>query len=109
MESALRPVLVIGFAVLLTLVVGWSVDRSLRAADARHPETPLWHLLRRCRLPLQVVICTAILRGAYRAAHVGSGHSAAIGQALTLVLIGATAWLLVRVATAVTDSSYARY
>ncbi|MFG1806606.1 mechanosensitive ion channel family protein [Streptomyces sp. NPDC049040] len=109
MEGALRPVLVVGVALALTLAVGAAVDRSLRAADARHPETPLWHLLRRCRLPLQVAICTAILRGAYRAAHVGSGHSAAVGQALTLVLIGATAWLLVRVATAVTDSSYARY
>jgi small-conductance mechanosensitive channel len=109
MESAIRPVLVIGAAVLLTLIVGWAVDRSLRAVDARHPETPLWDLLRRCRLPLQVVLCTAILRGAYRAAEVEAGHSEAIGQALTLVLIAATAWLLVRVAAAAIDASYARY
>ncbi|WP_327293392.1 mechanosensitive ion channel family protein [Streptomyces sp. NBC_01198] len=109
MEGALRPLLVVGVALALTLAVGVVVDRALRAADARHPETPLWHLLRRCRLPLQVGMCTAVLRGAYRAAHVGTGHSAAVGQTLTLVLIGAAAWLLVRVATAVTDSSYARY
>jgi hypothetical protein len=109
MEGALRPVLVVGVALALTLAVGVVVDRALRAADARHPETPLWHLLRRCRLPLQVGLWTAVLRGAYRAAHVGTGHTAAVGRALTLVLIGATAWLLVRVATAVTDSSYARY
>ncbi|CAG7632726.1 mechanosensitive ion channel family protein [Actinacidiphila bryophytorum] len=109
MEGALRPVLVVGTALVVTLAVGYAVDRALRAADARHPETPLWHLLRRCRLPLQVVLCTAMLRGGYKAAHVASGHGAALGQCLTLVLIGATAWLTVRVAAAGTDSSYARY
>jgi len=93
MESALRPVVVIGSVVLLTLVVGWAVDRSLRTVDARHPETPLWGLL----------------RGAYRAADVPHARTAAIGQLLTLVLIGASAWLVVRVATTVIDSTYARY
>ncbi|HEY5836935.1 mechanosensitive ion channel family protein [Streptomyces sp.] len=109
MESALRPVLLVGAAALLTLIVGWAVDRSLRTVDARHPETPLWDLLRRCRLPLQVVLCTAMLRGGYRTTHLADAHTAAIGQALTLVLIGASAWLVVRVAAAILDASYARY
>ncbi|WP_329182590.1 mechanosensitive ion channel family protein [Streptomyces sp. NBC_01477] len=109
MEGALRPVLVVGTVVTLTVVLGLVVDRTLRAADARHPETPLWHLLRRCRLPLQVTLCTAMLRGAYRTVRIAAEHRATVGQGLTLVLIGATAWLTVRVATAVTDSSYARY
>jgi small-conductance mechanosensitive channel len=109
MASALRPVLVIGTAALLTLIVGWAVDRSLRAADARHPETPLWGLLRRCRLPVQVVLCAALLRAAYRAARVAHGHTEAVGQGLTLVLIAASAWLVIRGAAAIIDSSYARY
>ncbi|CAG6394993.1 mechanosensitive ion channel family protein [Streptomyces cocklensis] len=109
MEGALRPVLVVGTALAVTLAVGYLVDRTLRAADARHPETPLWHLLRRCRVPLQVVICAAILRGGYRAAHVVHRNASGAGEVLTLVLIAATAWLTVRVATAVTDSAYARY
>ncbi|SEF63475.1 Mechanosensitive ion channel [Actinacidiphila yanglinensis] len=109
MESTLRPVVVVGAAVALTLLVGWIGDRILRSVDARHPETPLWDLLRRCRLPSQVVLLTALLRGAYHAAHVEDAHAAAIGQALTLVLIAASGWLLVRVAAAVIDSSYARY
>jgi small-conductance mechanosensitive channel len=109
MESALRPVLVIGSSVLLTLIVGWVVDRLLQAADRRHPETPLWGLLRRCRIPVQVVLCTGLLRGAYRAARVAHGHTAAVGRFLTLVLIAATAWLVVRAATAIVDSSFARY
>jgi small-conductance mechanosensitive channel len=109
MENALRPVVVIGAAVLLTVIVGWVVDRSLRSVDARHPETPLWDLLRRCRLPLQVVLCSALLRAAYRAARVEAEHTEAIGQALTLVLIASSAWLVVRIAAAITDSVYAQY
>ncbi|BBA96754.1 putative membrane protein [Actinacidiphila reveromycinica] len=109
MESTLRPIMVIGAAVVLTVLLGWIGDRALRSADARHPETPLWDLLRRCRLPSQVVLCTALLRGAYHTAHFEDEHAVAIGRTLTLVLIAASAWLAVRVAAAVIDSSYARY
>jgi small-conductance mechanosensitive channel len=109
MEGALRPLVVVGAALAVTVAVGYAVDKSLQAVDARHPETPLWHLLRRCRVPLQVVICAAVLRGGYRAAHVVHGHLTAVGEGLTLVLIAATAWLTVRVAAAITDSTYARY
>ncbi|WP_329130809.1 mechanosensitive ion channel family protein [Streptomyces sp. NBC_01476] len=109
MDGALRPVLVVSVAVAFSLIAGWVVDRSLRRVDARHPETPLWHLLRRCGIPLQVVILSAILRGGYRSAHFADAHAADIGQVLVLVLIGASAWLVIRVAAAVIDSSYARY
>lgn len=109
MENVLRPVIVIGASVVVTLVVGWAVDKTLVKVDARHPETPLWGLLRRCRIPFQLVLCTALLRASYPAAHLGKGHRAAVGQCLTLVLIGACAWLTVRVASAVVDASYERY
>ncbi|WP_392676123.1 mechanosensitive ion channel family protein [Streptomyces sp. LN785] len=111
MENVLRPLVIVGGAVVITLVVGWLVDVLLRRADARHPDTPLWGLLRRCRVPLLLVLCTALLRGSFT--HTGldvvTEHRAAIGQVLTLVLIGASAWLVVRIATAVVDSVYARY
>lgn len=109
MDSALRPVLVVSVAVVVSLAAGWAVDRYLRRVDRQHPETPLWHLLRRCGIPLQVVLLTAILRGGYRSAHVADDHADAIGQALVLVLIAASGWLVVRVAAAIIDSSYARY
>ncbi|MEV6009296.1 mechanosensitive ion channel domain-containing protein [Streptomyces sp. NPDC051976] len=109
MGGALRPLIVVGAAVLLSLAAGWAVDRSLRRMDAKHPETPLWGLLRRCGVPLQVVILTAILRGGYHAGHLADDHAAGVGQLLVLVLIAASGWLVVRVAAAVTDSSYARY
>ncbi|MFI1399132.1 mechanosensitive ion channel family protein [Streptomyces sp. NPDC020681] len=111
MENVLRPLIVIGGSVVLTLLVGWLVDVMLRRADSRHTETPLWGLLRRCRLPLEVVLCTALLRATFRQAEIGvlEDHKTGIGQLLTLVLVGASAWLVVRIATAVVESSYARY
>ncbi|MFI6941006.1 mechanosensitive ion channel family protein [Streptomyces sp. NPDC050418] len=109
MENVLRPVIVIVAAVLITLAVGWLVDRFLRRADARRTDTPLWGLLRRCRLALQCVLLTALLRGSYEQAEVFEDHSAGIGQFLTLVLIGSCAWLVVRIAAAVVEASYVRY
>ncbi|MDX2917828.1 MULTISPECIES: mechanosensitive ion channel family protein [Streptomyces] len=111
MESVLRPLLVIGGSVVITLLIGWLVDLLLRRADSRHHETPLWGLLRRCRPPLQVVVITALLRGSYRQTKIDWvwEHRAGIGQVLTLVLIGASAWLVVRIAATVVEASYARY
>ncbi|GGX53922.1 mechanosensitive ion channel family protein [Streptomyces minutiscleroticus] len=109
MENVLRPLIVVGGTVVLVLVVGWAVDRLLRRADERHRETPLWGLLRRVRIPLQVVLCTAALRGAYPQMGILTNQSALIGRGLTLVLIGCTAWLVIRIAAAVVESSYARY
>ncbi|MGW7417773.1 mechanosensitive ion channel family protein [Streptomyces sp. NPDC054863] len=111
MENVLRPLIVLGGSVVLTLFLGWVVDLVLRRADARHHETPLWGLLRRCRPPLMVVLLTALLRGAYDQTSLTlvEEHTEGIGRVLSLVLIAATAWLIVRVASTVVQSSYARY
>ncbi len=105
----LRPLIVIGGSVVLTLLVGWTADLLLRRADQRHHQVPLWGLLRRCRLPLQFTLCAALLRGSYDQAELTKEHSVGAGRILSLVLIGSTAWLLVRIATAIVESSYARY
>ncbi|MER5778535.1 mechanosensitive ion channel domain-containing protein [Streptomyces sp. NPDC002039] len=109
MENVLRPVVVIGGAVVLTLVAAWLLDLLLRRADARHGETPLWGLLRRCGPPFRIVLCTALLRAAYPQTRILTDHREGVGRALTLVLIASTAWLLIRIATAVVDSTYTRY
>ncbi|MCQ0022357.1 mechanosensitive ion channel [Streptomyces somaliensis DSM 40738] len=111
MENVLRPLTVLGGSVVLTLLVGWAADVLLRRADCRHPETPLWGLLRRCRIPLRVVMLAGLLRGAYRETDWGiiRDHEVGIGRVLTLVLIGASAWLVVRIASAVVEATYARY
>ncbi|WP_431951416.1 mechanosensitive ion channel family protein [Actinacidiphila sp. bgisy167] len=109
MDSVVRPLGVVGGSLVVTLAVGWAVDRALRRADARHPETPLWNLLRRARLPLQVVVCGSLLRVSYPQAHLARGHTREVAQVLTLVLIGACAWMVVRGAAAVVEASYTRY
>lgn len=105
----LRPLTVIGGSLLITLLAGWVLDLLLRRADARHSETPLWGLLRRCRLPFQLVLCTALLRGSHRQAGILPDHGVGVGRALTLVLIASAAWLLVRIAAAIVDSAYDHY
>ncbi|WP_406337532.1 mechanosensitive ion channel family protein [Streptomyces sp. NBC_00649] len=109
MENVLRPVIVVGGSVVLTLLVGCAVDRLLRRADGRHHETPLWGLLRRGRVAFQLVLCTAMLRGSYAEAKLLEEHSIGIGRILTLTLIGSTAWLVVRIAAAAVETSYTRY
>ncbi|MFJ9904879.1 mechanosensitive ion channel family protein [Streptomyces sp. NPDC101152] len=109
MENVLRPLIVIGGSVLLTLLIGWASDQLLRKADGRHSETPLWGLLRRGRIPYQLVLCAAMLRGSYDQARLLREHRVAIGQFLTLVLIGAAAWLVIRIAAAIVETSYSRY
>ncbi|MFJ9816253.1 mechanosensitive ion channel family protein [Streptomyces sp. NPDC101151] len=109
MENVLRPLIVIGGSVLLTLAIGWATDRLLRKADERNPETPLWDLLRRGRVPYQLVLCTALLRGSYDQTKLLERHQVGAGRALTLVLIGSAAWLVIRIASAIVETSYSRY
>lgn len=109
MENALRPVMVIGGSVLLTLAIGWATDRLLRTAHERDHDSPLWQLLRRGRVPYQLVLCVALLRGSYDQAKVLERHQVGIGRALTLVLIGSAAWLVIRIAAAVVETTYSRY
>ncbi|MFJ2391281.1 mechanosensitive ion channel family protein [Streptomyces sp. NPDC087843] len=109
MENVLRPVIVVGGSVVLALLIGWSVDRLLRRVDDRHSETSLWGLLRRGRIPFQLVLFAALLRGSYDEAKLLVEHRIGIGRTLTLILIGAAAWLVVSIATAVVDTSYSRY
>lgn len=109
MENLVRPVIVIGGAVLLTLAIGWATDRLLRKADERDHDSPLWELLRRGRIPYQLVLCAALLRGSYDQAKVLEQHQVGIGRALTLVLIGSAAWLVIRIAAAIVETTYSRY
>jgi small-conductance mechanosensitive channel len=109
MENLLRPLIVVGGSVVLTLLIGWATDLLLRKADQQNHETPMWGLLRRGRIPYQLVLCAAMLRGSYDEARLAERHQDEIGRTLTLVLIGATAWLVIRIAAAIVETSYSRY
>ncbi|MFE9635763.1 mechanosensitive ion channel family protein [Streptomyces sp. NPDC006463] len=111
MNSALLLPTVLAGSVLVTVVAGRAVDLLLRRVDARHPETPLWNLLRRCRRVLQIVLLAALLKGACQqiAWPPLRDNAAIVGRILSLALIGAGAWLIVAVVSAVVESGYARY
>ncbi|MGY0066750.1 mechanosensitive ion channel family protein [Streptomyces sp. QTS137] len=109
MEDVLRPLIVFGGTVVLTLVLGYATDRLLRKADARHPETPMWGLLRRGRIPYQLLVCAALLRGSFSEAKLFEDNRATVERILALVLIGSVAWLVIRIAAAVVETSYTRY
>ncbi|MFI6372795.1 mechanosensitive ion channel family protein [Streptomyces sp. NPDC050546] len=109
MENLLRPLIVVGGSVVLTLVIGWATDFLLRKADERHHETQLWGLLRRGRIPYQLVLFAALLRGSYDEAQLLEDRREGLGQALTLLLIGSAAWLVIRIAGAIVETSYSRY
>ncbi|HEX5569356.1 MAG TPA: mechanosensitive ion channel family protein [Streptomyces sp.] len=109
MENVLRPLIVFGGAIALALVVGWIMDRVLRRMDARHPETPLWGLLRSGRVPLQAVISVGLLNAFSGRTHLARDHRETVDLWLTLIQIGATAWLVLRIVTAVVETAYSRY
>ncbi|MCF3963172.1 mechanosensitive ion channel family protein [Streptomyces fuscigenes] len=111
MNEALRPLAVLGGSVVLTLLLGWAADLLLRRLDERHHETPLWGLMRRCRIPLQVVLLSGLLRGSYRQTRWAFivHHENRIGQILSLVMIAAGSWLLIRIVSGAVEASYARY
>ncbi|MGV9253775.1 mechanosensitive ion channel family protein [Streptomyces sp. NPDC003697] len=109
MENVLRPLIVVGGSVVLTMVIGWATDLLLCKADGRHHETPLWGLLRRARIPYQLALCAALLRGSYDQVELLESHGVGVSRTLTLTLIGSTAWLVIRIAGAVVETSYSSY
>jgi len=109
MENVLRPLIVFGGAIALALVVGWAVDRALRRMDARHPETPMWGLLRSGRWPLQAVVFVGLLNAFSEQTHLARNHQKAVDLWLSLILIGAAAWLVLRMITAIVETAFARY
>ncbi|MFF0430918.1 mechanosensitive ion channel family protein [Streptomyces sp. NPDC004327] len=111
MESVVRLALVLGGSVLVALAVGRAAELFARYADARHRDTPLWGLLRRCRTPLHAVLLCAAFRSSYRATGWPPllDRAGVLDHVLLLCLIGGGAWLTIRLVSAVVESAYARY
>lgn len=109
MENVLRPLIVFGGALVLAFAVAWGVDRLLCRIDARRPETPMWGLLRRGRVPLQAVVFVALLNAFYDQAEIARSYHPTIDLWLHIILIAATAWLVLRVLAAVVETTTVRY
>ncbi|MGP4113139.1 mechanosensitive ion channel family protein [Streptomyces sp. 4N509B] len=109
MDDVLRPLLVFGGTITLTVFLGWLIDWALRAADSRHPDTELWGLLRRVQLPLQLLLASAAVRIAYGAFNLELRREDVLQNVLATCTIAAATWLAIRVAGAVAENILGRY
>ncbi|OKJ10101.1 mechanosensitive ion channel family protein [Kitasatospora sp. CB01950] len=96
-------------AVLATLLAGWLVDQILQRLAARHPNSPVWESLRRCRIPLQLSLLTAILLASPFLRRVFPSQDGVVRHTVLLALIASLGWLTVRVLTAALEAVFARY
>jgi small-conductance mechanosensitive channel len=93
----------------LTLLIGWLVDKALQRVAAKHPETTVWPMLRRCRIPLQFVVCLALLLANAPLAQLFDRHAGDVRHGLLLALIASIGWLANRVLAAVLTAFFSRY
>ncbi|MEU3570367.1 mechanosensitive ion channel domain-containing protein [Kitasatospora sp. NPDC036755] len=104
------PLISLLATVAATLAIGWIVDQALQRIAARQPSAPVWPLLRRCRIPLQLAVVSALLLAArplQRIFHLKSDDGA--HHLLLLLLLASLGWLTVRVVAAVLEALLDRY
>ncbi|MEE1785101.1 mechanosensitive ion channel [Streptomyces sp. SP17BM10] len=105
-----RPLITLLAAIVATLATGWIVDQALQRVAARNPAAPVWPLLRRCRIPLQLAVITALLLAASplkRIFRLKSDEGA--HHLLLLCLLASLGWLTVRVVAALLEALLGRY
>lgn len=105
----LRPLLSLLVTIAATLLIGWIVDQVLQRVADRRPDAPVWPLLRRCRIPLQLVVVTALLLAASPLERIFHLHDDSVHHAVLLCLLAALGWLTVRVVAAVLEAVFSRY
>ncbi|MEV7021448.1 mechanosensitive ion channel domain-containing protein [Kitasatospora sp. NPDC093558] len=106
----LRPLITLLATIVATLAIGWIVDQALQRLAARNPAAPAWPLLRRCRIPLQLTVITALLLAASplkRIFHLKNDEGA--HHLLLLLLLASLGWLTVRVVAALLEAVLGRY
>ncbi|GAA3043945.1 mechanosensitive ion channel [Kitasatospora albolonga] len=95
--------------VLVTLALGWLADQILQRVARRHPESPVWALLRRCRIPLQLVVCTSLLLAARPIERIFDLEGDDTHHTVLLALMASLGWLTIRVVAAVLEAFFLRY
>jgi len=107
--TVLRPALLLVATAALTFLLGLLGERAVRPLTARHPDAPLWPLLRRCRVPFWVTLASLLLLTGLPGARLAPAASGFVRHLLVLVLIAAAAWLLSRLVALLIGSSVNRY
>ncbi|MFI2610049.1 mechanosensitive ion channel family protein [Kitasatospora sp. NPDC018619] len=106
----LRPLLSLLATVAATLAIGWTVDQALQRIAERRPSAPVWPLLRRCRIPLQLAVVSALLLAAEPLQRIfRPSNDDGVHHLLLLFLIASLGWLTVRVVAAALEALLGRY
>ncbi|MFI6867743.1 mechanosensitive ion channel family protein [Nocardia sp. NPDC050406] len=109
MEDVLRPLIVFGSTLAVSVAAGLLIDRLLRYSAGRRPGSRLPGLLRRTQWPLQALLATAGLHFAYPLAELHLAQDDVIRNVLATMAIFATAWLAMRVADALAENTLDQY
>jgi small-conductance mechanosensitive channel len=105
----LWPLVILLAVVVTTLAVGWVADQVLQRVAGRHPEAPVWALLRRCRVPLQLVLCASLLIATRPIQRLFGLDGDDAHHVILLVLLAGIGWLAVRIVAALLEAFFARY
>ncbi|MBF6173972.1 mechanosensitive ion channel family protein [Nocardia blacklockiae] len=109
MEEVLRPLIVFGATLAVTVAFGVLIDRLLCYSATRNPKTRLPGLLRRVQPPLQILLATAGLQITYPLAELRLRQDAVIRNVLATAAILAAAWLTIRVVDAFAENTLDNY
>ncbi|RDI64653.1 mechanosensitive ion channel family protein [Nocardia pseudobrasiliensis] len=109
LEEVLRPLIVFGGTLAITVCAGLLVDRLLRYTANKHPPHRLAGLLRRTQLPLQALLATAALHFTYPLAELHWRSDDVIRNILAATAIMAAAWLTMRGVDAVAENTLEEY
>ncbi|NNH73761.1 mechanosensitive ion channel [Nocardia uniformis] len=109
MEEVLRPLIVFGGTLAVSVVAGLLVDRVLRYSGNRRPGSHVATLLRRIQLPLQALLATAGLHFTYPLAQLDLDQDEVIRGVLATLAIMSAAWLAMRTADTVAENTLNKY
>ncbi|GAA5050927.1 mechanosensitive ion channel family protein [Nocardia callitridis] len=109
MEDVLRPLIVLGGTLAVTVLIGLLIDRLLRYSSDTHPKTRLPGLLRRVQLPLQVLLASAALHNTFPLAQLHFAQQEVVRNVLAAVAIMSAAWVAVRVVDATAENTLHKY
>ncbi|UGT60298.1 mechanosensitive ion channel family protein [Nocardia asteroides] len=109
LEDVIRPLIVFGVTVVITVLAGLVMDRLLRYSATQRPDNRLPLLLRRLQLPVQVLLGTVALHLTYPLAELHLKQDAMIRNILATMAVMALAWTVIRFADAVAENTLSAY
>lgn len=105
----LRPLAVLAATAVITVALGIAAERLMRRFATRHPDAPVWPLLRACRIPFWLTLASVLLLTGLPGTNLAAPATGALRHVIVLVLVGASGWLASRLVRLLINSSVNRY